>query len=228
MSRNKPLFRAMIAPVLFGLIGAAILIALGVWQVQRMTWKESVLAEIDARIAAAPVALPAVPDPQRDAYLSVAVTGAFTGEGLRVLVSQKLIGAGYRYIAAFVTDGGRRVLVDRGFVPEGADVPFDTARVAVIGNLHWPQEVDSYTPAPDAKTGLWFARDVPAMAQILQTEPTFIVARDATSPDITPLPVDSSTIPNDHLGYAVTWFSLAIVWLGMTVLLLWRIKRRTA
>lgn len=222
------MLRKMIIPLLFGVIGAAILIGLGSWQVQRLTWKAGVLADIEARILAAPVALPAEPDAARDAYLPVAVTGQFTGEGLRVLVSQKVIGPGYRHIAVFLTADGRRVLVDRGFVPDGVALDFDRVQARVVGNLHWPVEVDSYTPAPDAKTGIWFARDLPAMAAALQTEGTFIVARDAIGDDITPLPVDTLSIPNDHLGYAITWFSLAIVWLGMTVLLLWRIKRRTA
>jgi surfeit locus 1 family protein len=97
----------------------------------------------------------------------------------------------------------------------------------VEGNLHWPEEVDGFTPAPDARTGLWFARDVPAMAEALGSEPVLIVARSPTAPGIEPLPVDTSHIPNDHLGYAVQWFGLAAVWLGMTAYLLWRIRRRT-
>ncbi|MDT8855918.1 SURF1 family protein [Paracoccaceae bacterium Fryx2] len=215
-------------PVLFGLAGAAILIALGVWQVQRLAWKEAVLADIAAHIAAAPVDLPRDPDPVAQRYLPVTMTGAFTGEGLEVLASRKQIGAGVRVIAVFLTDTGRRVLVDRGFVPEvEKGLPRSVTIAQVTGNLHWPDEVDSFTPAPDAGRNLWFARDVPAMAAALGTEPLLVVARVPTGDDIDPLPVDTSGIPNDHLTYAITWFSLAVVWLGMTVLLLWRIRRRT-
>jgi surfeit locus 1 family protein len=96
----------------------------------------------------------------------------------------------------------------------------------VVGNLDWPRETDSFTPAPDAKTGLWFARDVPAMAQALGTEATLIVARGSTGDGITPMPVDTSAIPNNHWQYAITWFLLAVAWLGMTSLWLWRIRRR--
>jgi surfeit locus 1 family protein len=68
------------------------------------------------------------------------------------------------------------------------------------------------------------------MAGALGTEPVLIVARAVAPPDpqVTPRPVDGAGIPNDHLGYAVTWFLLAVVWLGMTGLLAWRIWRRTA
>jgi surfeit locus 1 family protein len=118
--------------------------------------------------------------------------------------------------------------VDRGFLPEPArGLPREATDATITGNLHWPDEVDGFTPAPDAASGLWFARNVPAMAVALGTEPTMIVASEPTRDGIEPLPVDSSAIPNNHLIYALTWFSLALVWLGMTGLLLWRIRRRS-
>lgn len=222
------MLRRMIFPLLIGLLGGAILISLGVWQVNRLAWKEGVLADIAARIVAAPVALPNDPDPQRDRYLPVTVTGRFTGDHLDVLVSRKQIGAGVRVIEAFETDDGRRILIDRGFLTDDDRAnPRTSGPATVEGNLHWPDETDSYTPPPDPKTGLWFARDVPAMATALDTEPTFIVARKPTGGAIEPMPVDTSGIPNDHMNYAITWFSLAVVWLGMTAYLLWRIRQRT-
>jgi surfeit locus 1 family protein len=222
------MIRRMIVPLLIGLLGGAILISLGVWQLQRLAWKEAVLAEIEARIADAPVALPTKPDPAVDRFLPVIATGRFTGEHLDVLVSRKQIGPGVRVVEVFETADGRRVLVDRGFVPQDArGAARESGAATVEGNLHWPDEIDSFTPAPDDATGLWFARDVVAMADVLDAEATFIVARRPTGAAIEPMPVDSSGIPNDHMNYAITWFSLAAVWLGMTAYLLWRIRQRT-
>jgi surfeit locus 1 family protein len=219
----------MIFPLLLGLIGAAILIGLGVWQLQRLQWKEAKLAEIDAKIIAAPVALPATPDAVGDKYLPVTTEGRFTGEEADVLTSGKFEGVGYRVIAVLETADGRRVMVDRGFLPEDQlALPRPPGTVTVTGNLHWPDEVDSFTPPPDLVKGIWFARDVPALARVLKTDPVLIVAREATGDGITPMPVDSSAIANDHLNYAITWFSLAAVWLGMTAFWLLRINRRTA
>ena len=220
--------RRLIFPLLMGLVGVAILIGLGVWQVQRMYWKAGVLAQIAAMIVADPVALPAVQDAVTDRYRPVAVAGRYTGESIEVLSSRARIGPGVRIIAAFETTEGRRILIDRGFLAEddrGAVRTVTEARV--VGNLHWPLDADSYTPPPDPKTGLWFARDVPALAQALRTEPIFIVAREPTGDAITPMPIDTSTIPNDHWGYAITWFLLAAAWAGMTAYLVWRIRRRT-
>ena len=221
------MIRRMLIPLIFGAIGVGILLGLGFWQVSRLAQKEAYLADLEARIAAAPVALPATPNPEADRFLPVITTGTFDGQALNVLVSRKQIGAGVRLIAAFTTDTGRRILVDRGFVAE-ADRGADHAATAneVTGNLHWPDEVDSYTPAPDATTGLWFARDVPAMAAALNTDPVLVVARSDTGGGVEALAVDTSGTPNDHLQYAITWFSLAVVWAGMTALFLWRIRRR--
>lgn len=203
----------------FGLIGAAILIGLGVWQMQRLDWKQGVLADIDSRISSAPVAVPATPDPVADKYLPVQTTGTVLAGEAHVLVSIKDVGPGYRIIAPFELADGRTILLDRGFVrTEAKDTARTTGPLTVTGNLHWPNEIDSYTPAPDLNTNTWFARDVAALAQALGTDPVLLIARTTSepAPTVTPLPVDSAGIPNDHLQYAITWFSLAAIWLVMT------------
>ncbi|MEZ5796615.1 MAG: SURF1 family protein [Paracoccaceae bacterium] len=222
------MLRRMFFPILMGIVGCAVLLSLGLWQVQRMHWKAGVLARIDAMIVGAPVALPAAPTEAGDEYRAVTVQGRFTGEYLEQLAGQKGTSPGVRIIGVFQTGDGRRILVDRGFLPE-ADraTPRADAATGVTGNLLWPQETDSFTPPPDPKTGLWYARDLPAMAAKLAAEPLLIVARDPTGDGIAPVPVDSSGIPNDHWGYAITWFSLALVWGVMTLYLLWRIRQRT-
>lgn len=218
----------VIWPLIFGLVGCAMLVSLGIWQVQRLAVKEALLADISARIAAAPVKLPEMPDAERDRYLPVALDGRIVGGPLRVLVSQRGQGAGYRLIWALESDG-RILMLDQGILPaEEPTPPAPENSVSVVGNLHWPEEVDSFTPDPDRQRNQWFARDLPVLAAELGAEPVLIVAREVTGMDarVVPLPVDTSNIPNDHLSYAITWFSLAVVWLGMTAFLLWRITRR--
>ena len=222
--------RAMILPLLFGLVGAAILAALCIWQVQRLAWKEGVLAEINARISAAPIPVPNQVDEARDKYLPVTFQGNLTGQELRVLASIKQVGAVYRVVSVLDTGAGR-VLVDRGHIPvQGGGDTAVTGQVEGIGNLHWPDEIDSFTPEPDLSTGLWFARDLPAMAAHLDSKPILIIARQMTQtdPPVTPLPLSAEGIPNNHLQYAITWFLLCLVWLGMTAFLLWRIRSRSA
>ena len=217
----------ILAPLSFGIAGIAVLLWLGTWQLERLQWKRGILADIDARIAAAPMPVPATPDPVQDRYQPVALQGEFMGDTLRVLVSQKQIGAGYRLITALNTDIGP-VLVDRGFVPVAAPMPpLPQGPVQVAGNLHWPDDRNSATPENDVAGNTWFARDVAQMAARLQTRPLLVVARQINPAEagVTPLPVDSSAIPNDHLNYAITWYSLAVVWTAMTLYFLWRNRR---
>jgi surfeit locus 1 family protein len=223
------MFRRMIFPLLLGIAGTAVLVSLGLWQLQRLDWKEGVLAQIESRIGAAPVAIPATPEPERDLYLPVTAQGDLGAEALHVLVSTRDQGAGHRIISVLELEDGRRVMVDEGYVRTGGDLrPGPAEGVTVTGNLHWPDEVDRWTPEPDLSEGLFFARDVPAMAAALGTEPVLVIARavEGTAPRAQPLPVTAEGIPNDHLGYAIQWFGLAAVWAGMTVWLLWRIRRR--
>lgn len=223
--------RRLMFPLLLGLVGCAILISLGVWQLQRLQWKETKLAQIDAKIASAPITLPADVTEKDDIYLPVTVQGRLLGPEALVITGLNQAGPGYRFIGAFEVVGvSRKIMVDLGFVAE-ADSAFDRPKgvMTITGNLNWPAEKDSYTPEPDLVRGFWFARDVERMANVLGTDQVLVVAKamDPAIPAITPLPVDTSSIPNDHLNYAITWFSLAIVWLGMTVLLVSRIRRRT-
>jgi surfeit locus 1 family protein len=220
--------RRTLFSLIIGLGGAAILISLGVWQVQRLAWKESIIADIEARIAAPAVALPAQPDRIADAYLPVKVDGRAESGALHVLVSQKQVGAGYRVIAPFRTGADRLILADLGFVAAAdKDAVAPAGPAQLTGNLQWPQEVDGFTPAPDRGSNIWFARDVAQMAEALGTEPVMLVVRDAEPgfEGVSPLPLDTAAIPNDHLQYAITWFSLAALWLAMTFAFL---RRRRA
>lgn len=221
------MLRRLILPALFGVAGLAVLVALGLWQLERHDWKQQVLGEIDAKLEAVPGALPALPDPETDRFLPVRAEGRIGEQEVLVQASLKGIGPGFRVIAPFETDG-RRILLDRGFVPVAAR---DAARAAgpatVSGNLHWPDEVDGFTPDPDPAAGLWFARDLDSLAAHLDTEPVLLVVRESTVGEgLRPLPVDSAGIPDNHLSYAVQWFLLAAVWAGMSAYWLVGQRRR--
>ncbi|MCK8464737.1 SURF1 family protein [Aliiroseovarius sp. S1339] len=207
----------------------AVFLGLGKWQLDRLQWKQDVLADIEARIGADPVDLPAQPDPARDKYLPVKVTGTMGNETLRVLVSSRDAGAGYRLISALTTSDGA-VLIDRGFIRVADTMPARPAgEITVEGNLHWPDDRNNATPDNQPTDNIWFARDIGQMAAALSTRPILITARQTTPPEaaITPMPVTSAGIPNDHLEYAMTWFLMAATWVMMTGFALWRMKRRT-
>lgn len=226
------MLRRMIGPLIFGIGGLAVLLALGVWQMQRLDWKRAIIADIESRIHAEPVPVPAEPDAARDRYLPVIATGRYTGEAVHVLSSQRERGTGSHVIAVLETTAGRRLLVDRGFISDADRATEDLVGegAEVSGNLLWPVDSDSFTPAPDLARDLWFSRDAAPIAAHLDAEAFLIVARgDAPSVrGLVPVPINTADIKNDHLGYAMTWFSLAAVWAMMTAILLWRIRRNMA
>ena len=218
-----------IAPVAIGVVGVAILLSLANWQIHRLTWKQGILDEISAMMAHEPAPVWQAVEPNYQRYAPVVMDGVAGDRELHVLVSHKQLGPGYRIVTSFATEG-RTLMLDQGFV---ADEDRDKARSVlagrVSGNLHLPEDRSSSTPENDVAGNIWFARDLDQMAVELEVEPVLVVLRDADGldPMVTPLPLDTAAIPNDHMQYAITWFSLALVWSGMTLFWLWRIRRRT-
>jgi len=108
--------------LIVAVLGTGVLLSLGKWQLDRRVWKEAILRDINSRISDMPVSVPETPLPQRDMYLPVTEAGVIEDEYVRVLASRKHIGAGYRIISPFVTEG-RRVLLDRGFIKVDDPLP---------------------------------------------------------------------------------------------------------
>lgn len=222
--------KRMIFPIVFGIAGIAVLLTLGIWQVQRMNWKNTILAEIEQRITAEPIPLPAKPNPEFDNRLSVRVKALVGFDEAHVLYSTKRDGPGFLVITPALTQpDGRRVLIDMGYIPEAQKNTVRTPQtVTIVGNVLWPNETDGFTPDPDLKKNIWFARDASKMAHHFETESFLIVARTIEKGNYgtDPQPIGLN-IPNDHFEYAITWFSLALVWFGMTLYLLYHIKQKT-
>jgi surfeit locus 1 family protein len=222
--------RHFILPALFGLLGTGILVSLGMWQLDRAGQKAALIAEMEERIFDAPIPLPAQPNPDTDRYRPVRAEGRFLPDHSFVLAAQRDRGPGFHLISVLETDDGRRVLVDRGFLRE-ADRPTmipESGPVQIVGNLHWPRDTNRFTPSFDAGRNLFFGRDVGPLMARLGTEPVLIILRasDEGSAPTRPVPVDQVSIPDNHLGYAVQWFLMALAWAGMTLFFLWRMGRQ--
>jgi len=211
--------RRFLAPLILGIGGCGILIALGVWQLQRLEWKEALIAEIETAIAADP-ATPGALD--GDEYQAVTVAGTLEGPALRFVHSgsEELILTGLR------TEDGALVLVDLGLAPLRAALDLPEGPLTITGNLSMPESTGAVLLT--GSVNVPGARDLAALAELYGSEETLIVASatDPEIPGVTPLPVSTDEIPNNHLGYAVQWFGLALVWAAMSVFLAVRIARR--
>lgn len=236
----------MILPLMFGVAGVAVLLWLGFWQLDRLAWKEDRLATIAAKIAAEPDPLvdhfKSTQDVEAQNYTRVVFEADMLAQEAHVLTSVKysgpgsLSGPGFRILKEVVWNG-KNFFVDLGFVAEDQkDAMRYEGPVRIVGNILYPDDYDAaFTPDPDLEKNIWFARYLPMMAQELGVLPFLVVVERAevmkdgawvAFDDVSPLPV-SVNIPNDHREYAITWFSLALVWFGMTCYLLWRIRKKT-
>ena len=216
--------------------------ALGVWQVQRLAWKQELIRQVDARIHAAPVAAPA-PDQvvtrQADQYRRVVVSGRFDHSREALVKAVTDLGPGYWVMTPLMTDRGFTVLINRGFVPSERQKPADRAagqiegETTVVGLLRLTEPDGGFLRANDPAGDRWFSRDVAGIAKARglsgPVAPYFIDA-DAT-PNPGGWPRGGLTVvrfANSHLIYALTWFGLALMSAAGFVLFAREEKRRRA
>lgn len=205
----------------------AILVALGAWQLQRLEWKQSLIAQLDARMRAEPVTLTQARERLKAGedieYLRVRAKGEFLHDKERHLYTVQDGKAGWRIITPLGLENGRFVLVDRGFVPEAlkpaATRPGSTptGSVLVTGVVRLPGDKGYFTPDNAPAENIWHWRDLDAMAasvldgeQVERVEPFFIQQEEM--PSMTGWPragYANLNLPNRHLEYALTWFALA-------------------
>ena len=223
-------FRPLLGPSLWFLPGFALLVGLGVWQIQRLHEKEALIASVEAGLHARPVLLAdAVKEgTEPTEWRPVKVSGHFLHDKELYLFSRGPMGAvGVDIITPLVQTNGEAVLIDRGFVPEALRNPATrasgqvTGDVSVTGVLRLSQHPGMFTPQPDLKTRLWFVKDIPSMTEALALPaPPILIEADAT-PNPGGWPLGGQTrvdFPNDHLQYAVTWFGLALALLAVYLL----------
>jgi surfeit locus 1 family protein len=221
--------RLPIGLTLATLVSLVILCALGGWQLQRLAWKSLVLAQIEASRSAPLRPLDQVlAEPGSGEFRRVVLDcpGALLDRQLELYAL--LDGqAGRRLIAACPTASGS-ILVDQGFVPEGTtDRPaVASGTIRIEGILRSPDQPGRFNPAAP-RNGLWYGRDIEAMARALgaaRPAPVFLFASTSTRPGwpaLDPAPVPAQ-ITNRHLEYALTWFGLAGALAAIYAAMLWR------
>jgi surfeit locus 1 family protein len=219
-------FRPQLWPTLFTVPVLVLLLALGSWQIQRLHWKEGLIAQRQVAISAAPTPAPRSLEEARGMeFRHVTTDGIFLHDKEIFLGATSESGMqGYQVLTPLLEPGGRIVFINRGFIPSELKDPAKRAvgQVAgaaqVRGLLRLPPAGRPAWFLPDNRPDLnyWFWVDLPAMSAVAKLDPDrvapFYIDADA-SPNPGGWPKGGVTrlaLPNDHLQYAITWFSLAV------------------
>ena len=211
MARRFPIGLTIASAIAF-----AILVGLGMWQVQRLTWKTELLKEVAAAKTAPVRPLAEVLASPRPAWRRVSLDSPGLATAPYIELQTIVDGRpGSRLISACTIPGGS-ILVDRGFIDAERSVrPPALASIdpiTVTGVLREGDRGGAFTPPP--AHGRFYVRDLAAMAKELKAPdaaPYFVAAETQTTPGfdvLTPVAIPGD-IPNRHLGYIITWFGLA-------------------
>jgi cytochrome oxidase assembly protein ShyY1 len=235
---------SLLLPAAFAAAAFAILIALGVWQLQRKAWKEGLIADLAERTAAPPS-----PIPPRRAWPQLGPTDEFRrvsgrvefmpgregrvysgGGGLREDIKRP----GYFVFAPARLADGAVVVINRGHVehpnPDASLKPLalPTMPIDIMGTLRWPEPPGRFVSPYSEQQDLWLVRDHRAMAERYgwgEVAPFYVEMESPAPAGGVPSPGRLQVkLRNDHLGYAITWFGLAGALLA--VFGLWAVRRR--
>ena len=237
--------RSLLLPGIVVATAFAVLIALGLWQLERKSWKENLIATLAERMSAPPSPLPPRAQwqnlaPAADEFRRITVRVQFAaarearvysgGSGLRDDVKSP----GYFAFAPARLPGATTVVVNRGHVdnpsPDAALKPIalPESAVDIVGVLRWPEQPGSFVAAYSERQDLWFVRDHRVMAARYgwgEVAPFYVDMESPPPPGGVPRPGRLTVkLRNDHLGYAMTWFGLAAVL--VVVFGFWAVRRR--
>lgn len=220
-----PRLRPLLVPAIFTLLAGAFLVGLGFWQLERMAWKDGIVARIEARTKAAPQPLPprATWDelkPDAYEYRRVTLAGRFDNAAEVYILRASSDGPVYHVLTPLTVEGGGTVLIDRGVVPAERRDPATRQQgqpggpVTVTGLMRPPESRNAFTPPDVPAKRQFYTRDPAEIATLFQLEDNapFVVDADAT-PNPGGWPKGGDTIvaiPNNHFSYALTWFGLAL------------------
>ena len=227
------------------------LLALGGWQVQRLGWKQALIARVEQQLQAPPVPVPGPsgwPSINRaaDEYRRVQVSGRFDHSRETLVGASTELGSGFWVLTPLQTTAGFWVLINRGFIPteqrNSRAERAETTGQSLNGLLRLSEPGGTWLQANDAAAGRWYSRDVAAMAASkglnlaagATVAPYFVdaaVADERAATNTAPWPRAGLTVlnfHNNHAVYAVTWFVLAAMVAAAAAYLFWseRLLRR--
>ncbi len=217
--------------ILFMLVLTGLFVWLGVWQLHRLAEKEALIAEVDRQLTQSPYDLPPADqwagiDLETYAFHPLTLTGTFRNDDAVLVFTNlsepkgKYGGPGYWLMTPLEATTGGTVFVNRGFIPQssapsilGAAGP--AGEQTITGIALEPEAAGAFTPGPDKADRIEWVRDPARLAAMAELDgPVFGLTVDAPAGQPGALPQGGETViefPNNHFGYALTWFGFALL-----------------
>ena len=240
--RGGAAIRSLLAPAVATLVALAILVSLGIWQLERRAWKNDLLSRISARAFGTPgeiVAEDAWPDwsAAADEFRRVRLAGTLLPDrtvaihGLAEVRRGQAL-QGYYLFTPLRRPEGSVVIVNRGFVPTElknrtlAALEAAPADASIVGLVRAPETRGWFVPENAPQHGEWFVRsldDIQRSEHLDRMAPFYVDADSTPHPGGWPRGGQTQiTLPNNHLQYAFTWFGLAAALVGVFAAFAWR------
>jgi surfeit locus 1 family protein len=239
---EAPRQQRLLLPGVVALGGLVVLLGLGTWQLERKAWKENLIEALATRLKSEPVELPRPEEwprlaPGHAEFTRVRLSATFQKSGDALVYTggsalrDDVKGVGYFVFSPARLANGRTIVVNRGFAPD-RNYPQAEGTQEIVGALRWPEASSLFVSDRDSAGTTWFVRDHRAMARDKgwgEVAPFYIEQEVPVPPGGVPHPSKLNVrLRNDHLQYAITWFSLAGVLVVIWVLWMRRARRDAA
>lgn len=207
-------------PLIMSVGGLLTMIFLGTWQIERLIWKEHLIADIQLAGENAPMSeLPSLDTAKDKRFYRVQLHGQYQPENqFHIAARYYNSQLGYHIFTPFRTDRGEQILVNRGWVPAKEKDTYQEAESlegerTILAQIRTSNERNDFTPANQPEKNIWFGRDPLEMAEYAHIAllPYTLDLIGDQSTDHLPIPSDGAIkLRNDHLSYAITWFLIGL------------------
>ena len=218
----KIYFKPSVWLTIFALPSFLILIILGSWQVQRLSWKSDLISNYNNNFQQAPITVKELfKDRKNNKYRRTVIYGEYDHANEIQIIGKTYEGnAGFHIITPFILENNEIIYINRGWVPKKYSdkktrkFSLLEDKVRVVGLVRLPQKKGYFVPENEPENGFWFTiipEELNRHLNIIGEKEFYIDELNVDEKLKLPMPANGKVqVPNNHLQYAITWYSLAL------------------